>query len=124
VALVLGSIVFATVYAAAASVSLSSSDLAAGDTVVSKCDPNGFTTVSFTTNESAQITAVTLGDIADECIGGTMTVNLLSNDNEPVGSGTATVDFTAGPSNELVVAISPTPATSDVKHVAMLVIGP
>jgi hypothetical protein len=124
IALVLGSIVFATVYAAAASVNVSSDNFGAGDAAVSKCDEDGFTTVGFTTNESAQVTAVTIGDIADACLGGTMTVNLLSNSKAAVGAGSAIVVFTEETPNQLVVTISPTPATTDVKRVAMLVIGP
>ncbi len=114
---------FAAVFASAASVSLSSDDLGAGDAPVSKCDANGFTTVSFTTDDN-EITAVTIGDIDPACIGGTMTVNLLSNDNEPVGAGTAVVLDTVSGIETVVVAINPTPSTSVVKHVAMLVIGP
>lgn len=119
----LGSFVFAAVYAAAASVSVSSDGLAAGDVPVSKCDESGFTTEGFTVVDDL-ITAVTIGDIDPACIGGTMTVNLVSIAGESVGAGTAVVIDTGPVIETVTVTITPTPSTSDVKHVAMLVIGP
>lgn len=124
VALVAGSVVFAAAYAAAASVSVSSDGLAAGDAPVSKCDEFGFSTVSFMADPNNLITQVTIGDIAPACIGGTMTVNLVSSGGASVGAGSALVVDTPSEIETVVVDISPTPPTTAVKHVKMLVIGP
>ena len=125
VALIAGTIVFAAVYASAASVSVSSKDLGAGDTAVSKCDADGFTTLEFTTNASNEITQVTIGDIDPACIGGTMTVNLVSNGGAAVGKGSAPVVDTPATPEETVTVTIDTPASTDiVLKVAMQVLGP
>jgi hypothetical protein len=123
VALMVGTMVFAAVYAAAASVSLTSESLAAGDAVVGRCDGTQFTTEGFIKlADDDTITHVKIGGIDEACVGGMLTVTLVDESVQPVGA--ATVLLTASDAPEITIAIPGSPSHSEVKNVAIIVIGP
>jgi hypothetical protein len=119
-AVVAGTIVFATVYGAAASLMLTSADLGSGDVVVSKCDPNSFTVDGYTINASNQITDVQIGDIAPACIGGELTVTLTDATNVELAAGSTA----AVTSPTTTVSVTPFPNATAVKKQFVIVVGP
>ena len=79
-AVVGGAMVFSLVYAAAASLTVTSTDMAAGTATVAACDGNGVST-SFTvafdvTDLRYEVSTVTVGGIADACLGQDFSVTL------------------------------------------------
>ena len=100
-ALIGGIMVFSLVYAVAASLNVTSTDLAAGTDAVAACDTNGMTT-SFAvaydaTSGRYEVTTVTVGGVADACSGqdfsvtlGAGTTELATEAQADVGSWTTT----------------------------------
>ena len=100
-ALIGGLMVFALVYAVAASLSVTSTDLAAGNATVAACDANGVTTSYAVAYDAAsaryEVSTVTVGGIADACLGQDFSVTLGAGSTElgtvaqsDVGSWTTT----------------------------------
>jgi len=85
VALIGGLMVFSIVYAAAASLSVSSQNLSTGSATVASCDTDGVTTsyaVSYyATGGYYQVDTVTVGGIADACLNRDFSVTLAQSDN-------------------------------------------
>jgi hypothetical protein len=79
-ALIGGIMVFSLVYAVAASLNVTSTDLAAGTDTVAGCDANGVTTsyaVAYDgTSGRYEVSSVTVGGIADLCLGQDFSVTL------------------------------------------------
>jgi hypothetical protein len=111
--------------ASAATFGLTSANLGAGQTTVSRCDTNGFTGTYTVT--SGNVVSVTIDDIADPgCEGGSMNVTLVNGSGTIVGaSATTTLPTDGGTTpNSVTVAVSPTPAESTVIGLHMSVTGP
>ena len=111
------------VNASAASLSLASGNLHAGNAAVQSCD-SSFTPTYTLSNGT--VTSVTVGGIADPaCEGGQLSLTLLSG-STPVGSGgPVTVPTDADTvDNSVVVPVSPQPAAPSVNAVRIVVVGP
>jgi len=97
IATIVGIMVFATVFAVAASLSISATSLGAGTATVASCDTDGVTT-SFETSYSAaaagyQVTTVHVAGIATpDCAGLTMKVTLIGAGDASLGERTVTLD--------------------------------
>lgn len=89
-----------------------------GSAAIAKCDPDGFTASSFTTN-GGKVTSVTLGGIDPACAGGRVTVNLTQGTTSVATGGPVTVTGTS-----LVVALSGSPDAWIVDGLRAVVIGP
>ena len=100
-----GLVAFGAVWAAAAQLTVNSTTLGAGTTVVASCDTDGVD-VSFTSswdsvNKRFKVGSVVVTNIANACRGKTMTVELqdtsqvsLSEDSGTVATGTSNVNTT------------------------------
>lgn len=94
--LIVGGILFSTVFAFAASLTVGTNSLSAGNAAVGSCDADGVTTAYTTAYDSAvpgyKVTAVTVSGIdATGCAGRSLKVDLVNTSNASIGSGTATV---------------------------------
>ena len=103
---VMGVVAFITVWAAAAALTVNSSTLGAGTTVVASCDTDGvnvsYTTSWDTTNKRFKVATVSITNLMDACRGKTASVELqdgsnvgLSNDSATVATGTSNVNTTS-----------------------------
>jgi hypothetical protein len=104
---------------------LSADDLGGGSDTVESCDSDGFTP-SYTTS-AGNVTAVTVGGIADPgCEGGMLSVTLTDSAGTGIGSGGPQTVSTDGDvlDNSTAVSLSPQPAASQVTHIHVAVTGP
>jgi hypothetical protein len=111
--------------AGAASFGLTTTASGAGDTPVPHCDPDGFTYV-YTTSRG-NVTAVTVGGIADPaCEGGSLSLTLTNSLGDGVASGGPQVVPSDGDAadNSLTVATSPQPLASLVTGIHVYIAGP
>ena len=89
--------VFGTVFASAASLGgITSGNVGADDAPVASCDTNGVTTSYATswdaTDDRYEVTSVTVSNIASPaCNGKTVSVSLVDNAGNQIGSGSATI---------------------------------
>jgi hypothetical protein len=107
--------------AVAASLPTTATKLGGGTAAVSSCDADGFT-YHHTVDTSGNITAVNVSSIANACAGGTLQLTLASGTTS-VGSGTVSLP-SSGFSGSVAVAVSPTPSSSAVTAVYVVVEGP
>jgi len=107
--------------AVAAALPTTAALLASGTAVVSPCDPDGFA-LRTTIDTSGQITTVAVTSMAAPCAGGTLRVTLV-NGTSSVGEGTAALP-SVGFSGTANVAISPSPLSSAVTAIHLVVEGP
>jgi hypothetical protein len=125
IAFACGLAAFIAVYTVAWAFGIPGHDLAAGDGSVASCDTNGpgggalLTIDGFTLNGSGQITQVTIGDIGAACTGGQLTVHLTSSTQASLAVGTATVTAPT-----MTVNVTGAPDPHDVKHEAIIIVGP
>ena len=103
---------------------LAAGKLGAGGAVVAACDTNGFT-VAYTTS-GANVTAVTIGGIADPtCEGGQLSVTLANGTTSVGAAGPQVVPVDAGTvDNSVTLSLSPQPAASAVNRVHVAIAGP
>ena len=117
-ALLLASVVFAAVYASAASLGVTGGDLGAGGDTVDRCDTDGVT-VSYTVSGSS-VTHVTVNGISANCNGGQLSLTVVNNSGGSLGSGgPVAVDATSE-----TVSVTPNPAASAVVGVRIVIVGP
>ena len=111
--------------AIAASLPTVSTPVGAGNTVVPRCDLNGFT-YSFTTS-GADVTSVVVGDIADPaCENGVLQITLTDAGGASLGSAgpqTVPTDGNVLP-NSLALSPSPQPSATQVSAIHVSVRGP
>ena len=108
----------ATVAAAASLGGVGGGAVGAGDATVAACD-NGFT-VSYTT-VGGNVTAVTVGDIAAACAGGSLRVTVTDAGGSSIAAGgpqTLTAD------DSTTVSVSPQPLAEDAAAVDISIVGP
>jgi hypothetical protein len=125
IAFLVAATAFATVFALAASLSVSPTDLGAGNASVASCDTDGVST-SYTnawdsTDKRYEVTSVTITGIADACDGKTAKVALADSSNASLGDGSTTIPTGAG-TTATVSSLSSNPAASAVAN-ANVVIG-
>jgi hypothetical protein len=109
IAILAGLLVFASVFAMAASLGgITSTEVGADNTVVAACDTDGVTT-SYATGWDAvdkryEITSVTVGSVSDTCDGDTLSVTLTNAAGDQIGTGSLAIPTSAATSH--VVALS------------------
>ena len=95
IALAVAGVVFATVFALAATMSVGSNNLAAGSGGVGACDPDGvsssYANTWDATDKRYEVTGVTVGGINNNCDAKTVSVSLTDASGAQIGSGTVTV---------------------------------
>lgn len=99
--------------------------LGAGAAAVASCDGTGFS-VSYTTS-AGNVTAVTLGGIADPaCEGGLLSLVLAGAGGASVAAAGPTAVPTDGDAvdNAMTLAVTPTPAAATVTSIHVVVSGP
>ena len=122
-ALTVGGLVFAM----AATLSVSSGGVGAGDTTVASCDTDGvstaYTTAWDATDKRYEITTVTVGGLADACDDKTIKVSLTDSTGASIGAGTAaniTVDSILTDTTEAVtLTTAPSAARTTGVHVTI-----
>jgi anti-sigma-K factor RskA len=118
--------IFGAVYAMAASLGGITSDAVGADnTIVASCDTDGVTT-SYTTSwdaadERYEITAVTVGGVADTCDGQTMKVTLADASGTSLSEGTLSLPSSAATS--FAVTMSPAASAQLTEAVHVLIAG-
>jgi hypothetical protein len=131
IGLAVGAAVFTTVFAMAATLGVTSSDLAAGDQTVAACDSNGvttaYTTEFDTTTNRYEVTEVIVSGIAldadtpspsgDGCDGQELSVTLRDTTNAIVGQGSVTNIDAASET----VSVSPDPTAEGAAEVHVLI---
>lgn len=113
---VLGAVVTASTFAAAASLGgLGSQELGAGAALVSSCDGDGVG-LTYTTS-SGTVTAVTVTGVAASCAGGSLRVVLASSTGGGVGAGGPVT--VAGTSVDVTLAPQPSAVSVEAAHVSI-----
>jgi hypothetical protein len=107
--------------AAASSLPTTAAPLASGTAVVSACDTDGFA-LRTTIDTNGRITTVAVTSMAAPCAGGTLRVTL-ANGTTSVGEGAAALP-SVGFGGTVNVAISPSPLSSTVTAIHLVVEGP
>jgi hypothetical protein len=123
IALVAAAIVFASVFAAAASLTMSADPLGANNASVGVCDSDGVTT-SYTnawdaTEGRYEVTSITVKGVSDSCDGKTLKVALTNAAGVDVGSGTITIPTSVAVDH--AVPLSANPAAKDVGNVHVVI---
>ena len=92
---VVGAVAFATVWAAAAALTVNSSTLGAGTTTIASCDTNGvdvsYTVAWDSTNKRYAVSTASVTNIMDACRGKTLSVTVQDSSNVSLGNGSNTV---------------------------------
>lgn len=117
-----GLIVFAGVFAMAASLGgITSTTVGADNTVVASCDTNGVS-VSYGTGWDAtdnryEITSVTVAGVSDTCDGQTLSVSLTDSAGAQIGSGSLTIPTSAATSHTVTLSTTPSAKLTEGVHV-------
>ena len=124
IALLAGFVVFAGVFAMAATLGgITSSAVGADNTVVAACDSDGVS-VSYATGWDAgddryEITSVTVAGVSDVCDGQTLSVSLTDSTDTQIGSGSTAIPTSAATSH--TVTMSPAPSAEATVGVHVLI---
>ena len=124
IAILAGLLVFASVFALAASLGgVTSGKVGADNTTVASCDTDGVTTSYATawdaTNKRYSISSVTVSGVNDACDGETLSVSLTDASGTQLGSGTLSIPTSAA--TAFTVAMSPTPSAKLTEGVHVLI---
>ena len=109
IALLAGFVVFAGVFAMAATLGgITSSAVGADETVVAACDSDGVS-VSYTTawdagDDRYEITSVTVAGVSDACDGQTLSVSLTDSTGTQIGSGSMTIPTSVATSHTVTMS--------------------
>jgi len=111
-ALLVGLVVFGSLYAMAASLGgITSDSVGADSAVVASCDTDGVTSAYVTawdaTDKRYEITSVTVGGVADTCDGRTLSVNLTDPTGAQIGSGTFVIPTSVATSFAVTMSTAP-----------------
>ena len=125
IAILAGLVVFAGVFAMAASLGgITSTKVGADDTAVTSCDTDGVTTSYATswdaTDERYEVTSVTVGSVNDACDGQTLSVSLTDSTGAQIGSGTLAIPTSAATSHTVSLT---TPASAKLTEGVHVLIG-
>jgi hypothetical protein len=123
-AILAGLLVFASVFALAASLGgITSGKVGADNTVVASCDTDGVTTSYATswdaTNKRYGVSSVTVSGVNDACDGETLSVSLTDASGAQLGSGTLAIPTSAATS--FTVTMSPAPSAKLTEGVHVLI---
>jgi hypothetical protein len=122
IALLAGFVVFAGVFAMAATLGgITSSAVGADDTVVAACDSDGVS-VSYATawdagDDRYEITSVTVAGVSDACDGQTLSVSLTDSTGTQIGSGSTAIPASAATSHTVTMSTAPSAEATVGVHV-------
>ena len=122
IAILAGLLVFAGVFAMAASLGgITSNKVGADNTAVASCDTNGVTTSYATgwdaTDKRYEITSVTVGGVNDACDGETLSVSLTDSTGAQIGSGSVAIPTSAATSHTVTMSTAPSAQSTTGVHV-------
>ena len=122
IAILAGLLVFAGVFAMAASLGgITSNQVGADNTAVASCDTNGVTTSYATgwdaTDKRYEITSVTVGGVNDACDGETLSVSLTDSTGAQIGSGSVAIPTSAATSHTVTMSTAPSAQSTTGVHV-------
>ena len=125
IAILAGLVVFAGVFAMAASLGgVTSTKVGADNTAVTSCDTDGVTTSYATawdaTDKRYEVTSVTVGNVNDACDGETLSVSLTDASGAQIGSGTLAIPTSAATSHAVSLT---TPASAKLTEGVHVLIG-
>ena len=121
-ALLVGLVVFGSLYAMAASLGgITSDSVGADSTVVASCDTDGVTAAYVTawdaTDKRYEITTATVGSVADTCDGRTMSVSLTDTSGAQIGSGSLVIPTSGATSFAVTMSTPPSAKLTEGIHI-------
>ncbi len=122
IAVLAGLVVFATMFALAATLGgITSADVGADDTTVASCDSDGVTTSYGTAwdavDQRFEITTVTVGGVSDACDGDTLSVTLTNASGAQIGAGSMTIPTSAATSHTVTLSTGASAELTEGVHV-------
>jgi hypothetical protein len=122
IAILAGLVVFAGVFAMAASLGgITSTKVGADNTAVTSCDTDGVTSSYATawdpTDKRYEVTSVTVGNVNDACDGETLSVSLTDSTGAQIGSGTLAIPTSAATSHTVSLTTAASAKLTEGVHV-------
>jgi hypothetical protein len=122
IALCVGLILFAGVFAMAASLGgITSNKVGADNTAVTSCDTDGvatsYATAWDTTDKRYEISSVTVSGVSDTCDGQTLSVSLTDSTGAQIGSGSLAIPTSAVTSHTVSMSTAPSAKLTEGVHV-------
>ena len=122
IAILAGLLVFAGVFAMAASLGgITSNKVGADNTAVTSCDTDGVATSYATawdaTDKRYEITSVTVSNVNDACDGQTLSVSLTDSTGAQIGSGSMSIPTSAATSHTVSLSTAPSAKLTEGVHV-------
>jgi hypothetical protein len=117
-----GLVVFAGVFAMAASLGgVTSNEVGADNTAVASCDTNGvttsYTTGWDTTDKRYEVTTVTVGGVNDACDGDNLSVSVTDSTGTQIGTGTLALPTSAATSSAVTLTTAASAQATTGVHV-------
>ena len=124
IAVTAGLVVFASVFAMAASLGgITGSTVGADNTTVASCDTDGVTTSYATswdaTDKRYEVTTVTVAAVNDACDGKSLSVSLTDTTGAQIGTGTLAIPTSAAISHAVTMTTAPSAALTLGVHVVI-----
>ena len=124
IAVTAGLVVFASVFAMAASLGgITGSTVGADNTAVGSCDTDGVTTSYATswdaTDKRYEVTTVTVAAVNDACDGKSMSVSLTDTTGAQIGTGTLAIPSSVATSHAVTMTTAPSAALTLGVHVVI-----
>ena len=121
-ALLVGLVVFGSLYAMAASLGgITSDSVGADSAVVASCDTDGVTAAYVTawdpTDKRYEITTATVGSVADTCDGRTMSVSLTDTSGAQIGTGSLVIPTSGATSFAVTMSTPPSAKLTEGIHI-------
>ena len=121
-AVLAGLIVFAGVFAIAASLGgITSTKVGADNTVVASCDTDGVSTSYATawdaTDKRYEVTSVTVSGVNDVCDGETLSVSLTDSTGAQIGTGSMAIPTSAATAFTVTMTTAPSAKLTEGVHV-------
>ena len=124
IAVTAGLVVFASVFAMAATLGgITGSTVGADNTAVGSCDTDGVTTSYATswdaTDKRYEVTTVTVAAVNDACDGKSMSVSLTDTTGAQIGTGTLAIPSSVATSHAVTMTTAPSAALTLGVHVVI-----
>ena len=121
-AMLAGLMVFAGVFALAASLGgITSDKVGADNTTVASCDTDGVSTSYATawdaTDKRYEVTSVTVSGVNDACDGQTLNVSLTDSTGAQIGSGSLSIPTSAATAHTVTMTTAPSAKLTEGIHV-------
>ena len=122
VAILIALACFASVYGMASSLGgVTSANVSADNVAVASCDADGvtssYTTAWDATDERYEVTAVTVGGVADTCDGQTLSVTLTDSSGVQIGTGSTAIPTSVATSFAVTLATASSAKLTENVHV-------